>query len=322
MTDPIHLSEPNQLKQENNDNSRELSKNERKLFIGMICKTLNEDQVRQMFDSFGTIEECSVLRDTNGNSRGCAFVTYSSRTSAESAMQSVNHSLTMPGCNSPIVVKFADAQKKRQIRSRPRPLTPTWPPVMNPAHHNPMMTPPLVPHPYLALALASAAQQQSTQQLVSNLASLSSPMLSALLNGPQNQQGFNMLGSPLLPNASPLSPMSPFGQYNHMPNAAAHQPVATVHNKQTEGPDGANLFIYHLPADFKDNDLVDAFATYGTILSSKVFMDKITNLSKCFGFVSYDNAASAQAAIQAMNGFQVRNKRLKVQLKRSKDKPY
>ena len=42
------------------------------------------------------------------------------------------------------------------------------------------------------------------------------------------------------------------------------------------------------------------------------------------GFVSFDNAASAQAAIQSMNGFQIGMKRLKVQLKRPKDanKPY
>lgn len=42
------------------------------------------------------------------------------------------------------------------------------------------------------------------------------------------------------------------------------------------------------------------------------------------GFVSYDNPVSAQAAIQAMNGFQIGMKRLKVQLKRSKNdsKPY
>ena len=42
------------------------------------------------------------------------------------------------------------------------------------------------------------------------------------------------------------------------------------------------------------------------------------------GFVSYDNPVSAQAAIQAMNGFQIGMKRLKVQLKRPKSdaKPY
>jgi CUG-BP- and ETR3-like factor len=53
--------------------------------------------------------------------------------------------------------------------------------------------------------------------------------------------------------------------------------------------------------------------------------------SSCFsqpppttGFVSFDNPASAQAAIQAMNGFQIGMKRLKVQLKRPKDanRPY
>jgi RNA recognition motif-containing protein len=40
--------------------------------------------------------------------------------------------------------------------------------------------------------------------------------------------------------------------------------------------------------------------------------------------VSFDNPTSAQAAIQAMNGFQIGMKRLKVQLKRPKDasRPY
>lgn len=42
------------------------------------------------------------------------------------------------------------------------------------------------------------------------------------------------------------------------------------------------------------------------------------------GFVSFDNPQSAHAAIQAMNGFQIGMKRLKVQLKRPKEagKPY
>jgi hypothetical protein len=40
------------------------------------------------------------------------------------------------------------------------------------------------------------------------------------------------------------------------------------------------------------------------------------------GFVSYDSPTSAMTAIQAMNGFQIGMKRLKVQLKRPRDKPY
>ena len=43
---------------------------ERKLFVGMVSKKFNESDVRVMFNSFGTIEECTVLRDTNGVSKG------------------------------------------------------------------------------------------------------------------------------------------------------------------------------------------------------------------------------------------------------------
>lgn len=61
----------------------------------MLARKYTEVDVCKLFSAYGTIEECTILRDSNGQSKGCAFVTFASRSNAISAIKATNHSLTL-----------------------------------------------------------------------------------------------------------------------------------------------------------------------------------------------------------------------------------
>lgn len=84
-----------------------------------------------------------------------------------------------------------------------------------------------------------------------------------------------------------------------------------------KGPEGANLFIFHVPNDMTNQTMFDLFSPFGTLLSVRIMVEKDTGRSRGFGFVSYDNRESAAAAIKALNGHPIGNKRLKVQHKQT-----
>ncbi|XP_054835523.1 CUGBP Elav-like family member 5 isoform X2 [Eublepharis macularius] len=89
---------------------------DRKLFVGMLNKQQSEDDILRLFEPFGVIDECTVLRGPDGNSKGCAFVKFSSHTEAQAAIHALHGSQTMPGASSSLVVKFADTDKERTLR--------------------------------------------------------------------------------------------------------------------------------------------------------------------------------------------------------------
>uniref|UniRef100_UPI00398F43DA CUGBP Elav-like family member 2 isoform X3 n=1 Tax=Pristiophorus japonicus TaxID=55135 RepID=UPI00398F43DA len=473
------MHHPIQMKPADSEKSNAVE--DRKLFIGMVSKKCNENDIRAMFSTFGQIEECRILRGPDGLSRGCAFVTFSSRAMAQNAIKAMHQSQTMEGCSSPIVVKFADTQKDKEQRRLQQQLaqqmqqlnTATWgnltglgalgpqylavsghwgsknsgeigtkevfvPQNMHTVNRQ-SITPTLsswllqqatstsnlgafsgiqqmagmnaLQLQNLATLAAAAAAAQNSATTNTNPLTAATGALGALTSpvqwGNSNQQSMPVAGAT---NSSAMNSLTSLGTLQGLAGATvglnninalavaqmlsgmaalngglgatgltngsggtmdaltqaysgiqqyAAAALPTLYSqsllqqqsaagsqkeerwltalcraepnigqqaggKGSTGPEGANLFIYHLPQEFGDQDILQMFMPFGNVVSAKVFIDKQTNLSKCFGFVSYDNPVSAQAAIQAMNGFQIGMKRLKVQLKRSKNdsKPY
>ncbi|XP_075423562.1 CUGBP Elav-like family member 1 isoform X10 [Ascaphus truei] len=357
------------------DSEKNNAVEDRKLFIGMVSKKCNENDIRVMFSQFGQIEESRILRGPDGLSRGCAFVTFTTRSMAHTAIKAMHQAQTMEGCSSPIVVKFADTQKDKEQKRMTQQLQQQMQQVNAASMWGNLAGLNTLAPQYLALlqqtassgnlnslsglhpmggssrgpsnnsSVHSMASLGALQSLAGASAGLNVGSLAgmAALNGGLGGGGMGGggmggggMGGGGLSNGTGSTMEALSQAYSGIQQYAAAA-LPSLYNQsllsqqglgaagsQKEGPEGANLFIYHLPQEFGDQDLLQMFMPFGNVVSSKVFIDKQTNLSKCFGFVSYDNPVSAQAAIQSMNGFQIGMKRLKVQLKRSKNdsKPY
>jgi cold-inducible RNA-binding protein len=62
------------------------------------------------------------------------------------------------------------------------------------------------------------------------------------------------------------------------------------------------LFVGNLSFQTTENDLNDAFAAHGTVTEANLMMDRTTNRSRGFAFVTMSTPEEAQKAIAAMNG--------------------
>ena len=73
-----------------------------------------------------------------------------------------------------------------------------------------------------------------------------------------------------------------------------------------------NIFIGNLTRTTTAQDLRQLLEPYGTVDTIEVITDRETSHPCGFGFVEMENDAEAQAAIDALNGFQHENRPLTV----------
>jgi RNA recognition motif-containing protein len=75
---------------------------------------------------------------------------------------------------------------------------------------------------------------------------------------------------------------------------------------------GKKLYVGNLTYQVNDDELEQLFSEFGTVLSAQVIQDRDTGRSKGFGFVEMENAADAQAAIDALHDREHNGRRLTV----------
>src|SRR5258708_31412490 len=79
------------------------------------------------------------------------------------------------------------------------------------------------------------------------------------------------------------------------------------------------LFVGNLSFNTTENDLQDAFAAFGTVTEANLMMDRTTNRSRGFGFVTMSTPEEAQKAIDGLNGKEMSGRALTVNVARPRE---
>ncbi|NXF53283.1 CEL3A protein, partial [Oceanites oceanicus] len=286
-------------------------------------------------------------------SPGCAFVKFQSHAEAQAAIAALHGSRTLPGASSSLVVKFADTEKERGLRR-----------MQQVASQLGMFSPIALQFGAYSAYTQALMQQQAALVAAHSayLSPMATMAVQMQHMGTVNPNG--LIATPLPPSsgtstppamaATPVpaiaAPLSVNG-YSPVPAQPAGPPAPEAVYAGGVPPFPGPPWPGHMDIMARATTAGDitararghhtkcCWATLphggapqgGGAEAGEGCGHPCPHRPRCprcphvpAGFVSFDNPASAQAAIQAMNGFQIGMKRLKVQLKRPKDanRPY
>ena len=111
------------------------------LYIKNLEDGTDDEKLRELFNEFGTITSCRVMRDASGSSRGSAFVAFSSPDEATRAVTEMNGKMVG---TKPLYVALAQRKEERRMRLQAQ-FAQRMPGAGMPGAGMPYMPPPGVP---------------------------------------------------------------------------------------------------------------------------------------------------------------------------------
>ncbi|KAF4661401.1 hypothetical protein FOL47_006688 [Perkinsus chesapeaki] len=257
-----------------------------KLFIANVPVALEDDELKRVFSDYGTVTEAYCIQPRRPGATKAAFVRFSKKSDALRAIEKMHDRYTFPNCDRPIAVKCAESKEQRDT------------------HRQDMNN--------------TRSQQSGGYSGGSGgYGSMSAGGRGGGGGGYSQQQQqqplFQNMGPPPPPPSQPRNDRNYGGGYGSQQTPRSQQ-------QKRDGPLGANVFVYNIPMEWTDADLVREFCTCGSISTTRVIIDSQRNQSKGYGFVSFHDAGSALKACDKMDGFTTTTgKRLKVQIKKGEE---
>ncbi len=80
-----------------------------------------------------------------------------------------------------------------------------------------------------------------------------------------------------------------------------------------------NIYVGNLAEEVTDEDLQTAFSEYGEVTSARVITDRFSGRSRGFGFVEMSSNPESQAAIDGLNGKDLKGRAITVNQARPRE---
>jgi polyadenylate-binding protein len=99
------------------------------------------------------------------------------------------------------------------------------------------------------------------------------------------------------------------------------QAIRIVHSTaEPKYNENANLLIKNIDKDVTQQEIFNLFKPYGYIVSAKLETYPDSKESRGFAYIQYEDEAHAEAALNAINNYELKGKKLEVSKHNKKDK--
>ncbi|KAI8989389.1 hypothetical protein BDB01DRAFT_848563 [Pilobolus umbonatus] len=274
------------------------------IFVKNLPPNVEEKTIHDTFSQWGNVTSCRLLRNSLGQFKGSAYVSYDNIHAAERAIKATNGT-TLFGRELTVGHQIPKSTKEiADETSNKQKFTNLY--VKN---------------------INTAVTEDVLRDTFSQYGHVSSLLIQKDEYGTSKGFGFVNFESPDDAETAlqSLHDMDYYGKKLFVSKAQKkseredelrrqHEQVKSVNKYQR-----VNLYVKNLGDEVTDEQLKGMFSPYGTITSAKVMKDDTTGQSKGFGFVCFTSSEDASLAVQEMNGRLLSNKNIYVALAQRKE---